>query len=441
MNKKIFNITFIFVLINEFLFSYQYETIDNSKNSDNDVYKLVHIKINKEEWNLIKHTFHASIIVYRKELSNNKLSLLYIAKNEKEFAELNKYKYKIIIYNMESFYNKRINHKKNQIIQNNNKKKNLHYDHFLFYEEIEIIFKNIYDKYKNDANIHIEIMKNIGNTTENRKIQGFKFSKKEKNKNDNNKKSMLYVGMQHAREPQGMMTTLYLLEYILKNKEHKRIQRIIEEVDLYFIPIMNPDGYAYNWKKNNHKVGGGMWRKNMRRNKKGQLIGVDLNRNWGPHEIWNYPNHYHHHGSSDDPNADDYRGPHPFSEPETRAIRDFVLQHNVKGVIDFHAFSNLFLYPWGHNNTVADQRYVQIAKEMNFKEKVVYQYGTPGELLYNVRGSFPDWLQWNGIMSICIEIGTLEDGFWPKRERIKILAQENINHALIFTENVINYAK
>jgi len=104
----------------------------------------------------------------------------------------------------------------------------------------------------------------------------------------------------------------------------------------------------------------------MRRSRNGELVGVDLNRNWGPYELWNYPND----GSNDDENADDYRGSYTFfhwtrcAEPETKAIRDFVLQHNVKGAIDFRSFSDLFLYPWGHNNTVSDSRYPKISKKM-----------------------------------------------------------------------------
>lgn len=46
--------------------------------------------------------------------------------------------------------------------------------------------------------------------------------------------------------------------------------------------------------------------------------GVDLNRNYG--YKWGYSDS----GSSINPCAEDYRGPIPFSEPETRNIKNFM---------------------------------------------------------------------------------------------------------------------
>lgn len=66
--------------------------------------------------------------------------------------------------------------------------------------------------------------------------------------------------------------------------------------------------------------------------------GVDLNRNYN----WAFAKDNE--GSSGDPCAEDYRGPHPFSEPETRAIRDFLVNHDqVKFAINFHAYGNLMI--------------------------------------------------------------------------------------------------
>lgn len=47
--------------------------------------------------------------------------------------------------------------------------------------------------------------------------------------------------------------------------------------------------------------------------------GVDLNRNWD----W----HWAEIGSSQDPCDDTFAGSHAFSEPETRAVADFLLDH------------------------------------------------------------------------------------------------------------------
>ena len=59
-------------------------------------------------------------------------------------------------------------------------------------------------------------------------------------------------------------------------------------------------------------------------------------------------------GSSGEENqcSDDYRGPEPFSEPETRAIRDF-LNHwkNIKVAINLHAYGNLFIHPFNFDSS------------------------------------------------------------------------------------------
>lgn len=67
----------------------------------------------------------------------------------------------------------------------------------------------------------------------------------------------------------------YLLEEYANNEE---IRELIDNTELYFIPCVNPDGYAFN--ASNKPEGGGMWRKNRWLHPSG-FIGVDLNRNYG----------------------------------------------------------------------------------------------------------------------------------------------------------------
>lgn len=49
----------------------------------------------------------------------------------------------------------------------------------------------------------------------------------------------------------------------------------MKAIDWYFLPVMNPDGYAYT-----HN-GDRLWRKNKRRHTNRFCTGVDLNRNYG----------------------------------------------------------------------------------------------------------------------------------------------------------------
>ena len=56
------------------------------------------------------------------------------------------------------------------------------------------------------------------------------------------------------------------------------VSYLVDNRELYFVPVINPDGYAYNEQISPN--GGGMWRKS-RRNNGGGIYGVDLNRNYG----------------------------------------------------------------------------------------------------------------------------------------------------------------
>lgn len=54
-------------------------------------------------------------------------------------------------------------------------------------------------------------------------------------------------------------------------------------------------------------------------------MGTDLNRNFGFH--WRDVSPLHIQGGSDLPCTETYAGPNAWSEPESRAVRDFVLAH------------------------------------------------------------------------------------------------------------------
>lgn len=72
--------------------------------------------------------------------------------------------------------------------------------------------------------------------------------------------------------------------------------------------------------------------------------GVDLNRNYG------YKFGLDAQGSSNDPCQEDYRGPRAFSEPETQAVRDYVLANKNKIVssINIHTYGNTWIFPYNY---------------------------------------------------------------------------------------------
>ncbi|GAB4286889.1 MAG: hypothetical protein Kow0098_02650 [Ignavibacteriaceae bacterium] len=230
----------------------------------------------------------------------------------------------------------------------------------------------------------------------------------------------------HAREPQGMMTVLYYMYYLLENYgTDPEVTYLVNNREIYFVPVINVDGYEYN--RITDPNGGGMWRKNRRNN--GGSYGVDLNRNFGYQ--WGYDNI----GSSPYPSDETYRGTAPFSEPETQAIRDLCESNNFKTTFNYHTYGNLLLYSWGYINQVTPDNDIFEDYCSDMSQYNGYVYGNSPSVLYEVNGSSDDWMYGEQttkekIIAITPEVG---DWFWPSQSEIFPLAQENLQPNLYLT--------
>src|SRR6185503_8419515 len=88
------------------------------------------------------------------------------------------------------------------------------------------------------------------------------------------------------------------------------IKSLLESLDIFIVPLVNPDGRAFVLNPD----GDAFWRKNRADNGPDTCQGVDLNRNCDLLFDSGI-------GSSSDPCSDIFRGPSAFSEPETRNIK------------------------------------------------------------------------------------------------------------------------
>jgi carboxypeptidase T len=263
----------------------------------------------------------------------------------------------------------------------------------------------------------------IGESIEGRPIFAYRISDNA-DKNERNEPEVLYTGLHHAREPESLMTVLYFMEKILQGYgKSSEITYLINHRQLWFIPIVNPDGYVYNQQTNPN--GGGLWRKNRRQNSDGSF-GIDLNRNYG--FFWGFNDF----GSSPIPADDTFRGLSPFSESETAAIRDFVNSHKFELALNYHSFRNLWIYPFGFNNEETPDKSIfrEYAKYMTRQNG--YTFGTTFQTLgYLANGEACDWLYGDlrfgqrKIIAMTPEIGDFVDNFWPSQNRILPLAAQN----------------
>ncbi len=269
----------------------------------------------------------------------------------------------------------------------------------------------------------ITVQQAIGTSIEGREIWMVKIS--DNPDVDEVETEVLYTGLHHGREPQSMTTLIYFMWYLLENYgADPAVTDLVNNRELYFVTVVNPDGYAYNQQTN--PTGGGMWRKNRRNNGNG-TYGVDLNRNYG--YLWGHDNT----GSSPTPSIETYRGTAAFSEPETQAIRDFAINREFTTAIHFHSSGNWWLYPWTYKaNIYTEDHPLFLAWCQDMTQFNQYGYGTPIQTLgYLVNGGSDDWFYGEQVTkakvySFTAEVGTSSDGFWPTPERIIPIAAENV---------------
>jgi murein tripeptide amidase MpaA len=201
------------------------------------------------------------------------------------------------------------------------------------------------------------------------------------------KAGALIHGDQHAREWITVPTTLYVADQLIRQYDSDPdIHTLVDRYEWFLIPVMNPDGYAYTWSSDR------MWRKN-RRVMSGGTIGVDLNRNWAIG--WGGE------GSAGLPSDQTYRGPAPFSEPETQAIRDFILDHpDIIAYCDLHSYHQLIMYPFGCTTGLpryperATYEYLApaMASTLYAVHHTHYQYGPVYTTIYPASGVSVDWV-------------------------------------------------
>jgi hypothetical protein len=250
-----------------------------------------------------------------------------------------------------------------------------------------------------------------------------------------NEPEVLYTGMHHAREPIGMQHLLYYMWYLLENyNSDPAIKDLVDHTEMYFVPVFNVDGYAYNI--TTKPIGGGLWRKNRRYN--GGSYGVDINRNYG-YKWGNDDN-----GSSAAPSSDIYRGAAPFSEPETRMMKYFCESHNFRIALNYHSYAGLFLYAWGWSPDLCpdDQTFEAYATLMTRENG--YSYGPGCTTIYPTNGGSDDWMYGDttskpAILSYTPEVGNDNDGFWPQQSRIAPLCRENMFASITAARLVGNY--
>lgn len=250
---------------------------------------------------------------------------------------------------------------------------------------------------------------------------------------DEDEPEILYTSIHHAREPMSLMQNIYYMWYLLENYESDpEIQSIVDNTELYFIPVVNPDGYLHN--ESTDPNGGGFWRKNRRGS------GVDNNRNYDYHiggnpanGSWSGP------GSSSNPGSDIYHGPAPFSEVENQAVKWFVEQHNFVIALNSHTFGQLLYYPFSYADvaTPDEALFGAIGEELTSRNGYTPLRDSPfsgdsDDFMYGTVGTH------NPILSFTPEVGT---SFWPPASSIDPTCKEMMYQNITAAQMTNNFAR
>ena len=153
----------------------------------------------------------------------------------------------------------------------------------------------------------------------------------------------------HAREWISGAVCQYLVDHLVNNyRVDPEITALLDTVELIVVPFVNPDGYVFTWSDSR------LWRKNREPNPGSSCVGTDLNRN--------YADHWGEGGGSTNPCSETYEGSRAFSGTEAaQTSQYFSANAPILGAIDWHAYSQLMLRPWGW--TQADAPDERLMKE------------------------------------------------------------------------------
>lgn len=182
------------------------------------------------------------------------------------------------------------------------------------------------------------------------------------------------IGAIHGGYESNTATLVYLLRDDLKSG----LINVPQDITLYLLPVFNPDGF-YDYL--NLPAG----RANAR--------GVDLNRNWDAYwaSDWDRTRCFNY--------AYLTAGEFPFSEPETQALRDFLLNNRVDALISYHsAMSAIFAGGRPEPDAASDS----LARALSAASFYLYPpVNDPG---CQYTGQLIDWASAHGIAAVDVEL-------------------------------------
>jgi carboxypeptidase D len=224
-----------------------------------------------------------------------------------------------------------------------------------------------------------------------------------------------YIGNMHGDETVGREILLKLVDYLLteyRNSTNTRVKKLLDSVDLYILPSMNPDGYELVQRTNAN--------------------GYDLNRN--------FPDQFL-----------------PYTQPtqaEVSAIMSWVGNHSFVLSTNFHGGAVVANYPWDglpsgritngiYSKNPDDAFFIYISKVYANNHKTMVGAGFPngitnGARWYTLYGGMQDYNYINvKCPEITVELSNIKnppaaqlEAFWNENKEALLAYMENIYRAI-----------
>ncbi len=244
-------------------------------------------------------------------------------------------------------------------------------------------FPEVKEEIKKLAKKYPELTKivNYGKSKEGRPLFALKIS--DNADKDENEPKIMFTAATHGDELITVEVLLGLIKKLLNSYEtDKRLRGFIENSEIYFIPVVNPDGFS---KKSRYSANG-----------------------TDPNRVYPWPKR---------PEVD-------IKVPCITHIMNFYNKMNFKGSIDFHAKGKMIMYPWGYTKErVLSSDYAlfkKLTKSMARENR--YKSGQISKIIYVAKGSSADYYYWkNNGLALGVELTTSK---YPRASRIPKVIKE-----------------
>lgn len=213
------------------------------------------------------------------------------------------------------------------------------------------------------------------------------------NRADDGRPTYVVMGLHHAREwPSAEVAMEWALDLAAGYGVDARTTALLDGVRIIVVPVVNPDGLVVS--RGTAEAGGtgaaALQRKNCKPSGPAdaalpcsQRLSTDLNRNYGAYWGGN--------GASTDAHEETYRGPGPWSEPESRAVHELTQRLQVTGFQLIHNVAGQVLRPPGFSalgRAPDEPALKRLGDAMADATGYQSQYGYE---LYEVTGATEDW--------------------------------------------------